>query len=58
MATKNEIPMSIDELRNLRDSMLRYLGEYVEYLSKNHDVRPLFSALEFIMQSIDDLKTV
>lgn len=57
MATKNEIPMSIDELRNLRDSMLRYLGEYVEDLSKNHDVRPLFSALEFIMQSIDDLKT-
>lgn len=49
MATKNEIPMSIDELRNLCDSMLRYLGEYVEDLSKNHDVRPLFSVLEFIM---------
>lgn len=50
--------MSIEELRNLRDSMLRYLGEYVEDLSKNHDVRPLFFALEFIMQSIDNLKTV
>lgn len=58
MAIENEIPMSIEELRNLRDSMLRYLGEYVEDLSKNHDVRPLFSVLEFIMQSIDNLKTV
>ncbi len=58
MAVKNEIPMSIDELRELRDSLLRYLGEYVEDLSKNHDVRPLFSALEFIMETIDDLKNV
>ncbi|WP_373149518.1 hypothetical protein [Bacteroides finegoldii] len=58
MAAKNEIPMTIEDLRNLRDSMLRYLGEYVEDLSKNHDVRPLFSALEFIMETIDDLKNV
>lgn len=58
MAVKNEIPMSIDELRELRDSLLRYIGEYVEDLSKNHYVRPLFSALEFIMETIDDLKNV
>ena len=41
MAAKNEIPMTIEDLRNLRDSMLRYLGEYVEDLSKNHDVKLL-----------------
>lgn len=58
MAEENEIPMNIEDLRDLRDSMLRYLGEYVEDLSKNHDVRPLFSALEFIMDSIDNLKSV
>jgi hypothetical protein len=58
MAVKNEVPMSLDELRVLRDSLLRYVGEYVEDLSKNNDVRPLFSALEFIIQSIDDLKSV
>lgn len=58
MAAKNEIPMTIEDLRVLRDSLLRYVGEYVEDLSKNNDVRPLFSTLEFIMQSVDDLKSV
>lgn len=58
MATKNEISMSIDELRELRDSLLRYLGEYSVDLSKNHDIRPVFATLEFVMQSIDDLKSV
>lgn len=42
MAVKNEVPMSLDELRELRDSLFRYFGEYGEDLSKNHDVRPFF----------------
>nr|DAV22008.1 MAG TPA: hypothetical protein [Microviridae sp.] len=58
MAVKNEVPMSLDELRELRDSLFRYFGEYGEDLSKNHDVRPFFVVLEFIMQTIDDFKSV
>lgn len=58
MAERDEIPMTIDELRVLRDSLLRYVDEYAERLSEFYDVHPLFTSVEFIMQSINDLKSV